>query len=132
MANEPVSRADIRAYRDERRRASAPCEAAVSNPKSVLPTAGARASHGSNALGTEVSARQASEVRPLRARLGPSPKGAVPLRERCWVSVDEASQVAGEGRTRIYEQIALGKLLTKKAGRRRLVSVASLLEYCGE
>jgi hypothetical protein len=56
----------------------------------------------------------------------------VPIRERCWVSVDETSQIAGEGRTRIYELIALGKLLTKKVGRRRLVNVASLLEYCGE
>jgi hypothetical protein len=59
-------------------------------------------------------------------------RAVVPLRERCWVSVDEASQVAGEGRTRIYELIALGKLRTKKAGRRRLVSVPSLLEYCCE
>ena len=59
-------------------------------------------------------------------------KGVVPLRERCWISVDEASQVAGEGRTRTYELIALGKVLTKKVGRRRLVSVRSLLEYCAE
>jgi hypothetical protein len=56
----------------------------------------------------------------------------VPLRERCWISVDEARQVAGEGRTRIYELIAIGKLLTKKVRRRRLVSVRSLLEYCAE
>jgi excisionase family DNA binding protein len=62
---------------------------------------------------------------------GSSKKGVVPLRDRCWVSVDEASQVAGEGRTRIYELIALGKLLTKKVGRRRLVNVTLLLEYCG-
>lgn len=44
----------------------------------------------------------------------------------------EAGQVAGEGRTQIYEIIATGKLLTKKAGRRRLVSVASLLQYCAD
>ncbi len=56
----------------------------------------------------------------------------MPLRDRCWVSVDEASQVTGEGRTRIHELIALGKLLTKKVGRPRLVSVRSLLEYCAE
>jgi hypothetical protein len=54
----------------------------------------------------------------------------VPLRERCWVSVDVASQVTGEGRTKTYALIALGKLLSKKVGRRRLVSVRSLLEYC--
>jgi len=60
------------------------------------------------------------------------PKGVMPLRDRCWVSVDEASQVTGEGRTRIHELIALGKSLTKKVGRRRLVSVRSLLEYCAE
>jgi hypothetical protein len=40
--------------------------------------------------------------------------------------------MTGEGRTRIYELIALGKLLSKKVRRRRLVNVASLLDYCGE
>jgi len=56
----------------------------------------------------------------------------VPLRERCWVSVREAHQVAGEGRTNFYSHLRENLILTKKVGRRRLVSVASLLEYCGE
>ena len=61
-----------------------------------------------------------------------SHRDVIPLRERCWISVDEACQVAGEGRTKLYELMASNKLLTKKVGRRRLVNVRSLLEYCGE
>lgn len=75
-------------------------------------------------LGVEDRLAEADAVQSQRA--------AVRLRERCWVSVNEASQVAGEGRTKIYELIALGKLLSKKVGRRRLVNVRSLLEYCAE
>jgi hypothetical protein len=56
----------------------------------------------------------------------------VPLRERCWISVREAHQVAGEGRTKFYSHLRENLILTKKVGRRRLVSVASLLEYCGQ
>jgi hypothetical protein len=74
----------------------------------------------------------AETAQPRFANSNRSQQAVVPLRERCWVSVDEASQVAGEGRTRLYELIRLGKLLTKRAGRRRLVNVASLLEYCAE
>jgi hypothetical protein len=77
-------------------------------------------------------ARDPSEQPSRKRRSDAEKKVMVPLRERCWVSVDEASQVAGEGRTRIYELIAIGKLLTKKVRRRRLVNVVSLLEYCGE
>ena len=29
----------------------------------------------------------------------------VPLRERCWISVREAYQVAGEGRTKFYSRL---------------------------
>ncbi len=57
-------------------------------------------------------------------RLEAAPKSVVPLRERCWVSVDEARQVTGEGRTKIYELIALKKLLTK-SGAAAFVSVVS-------
>jgi hypothetical protein len=70
--------------------------------------------------------------RASESKAGRSRREVVPLRDRCWVSVNEAVQVTGEGRTTIYEQIALGKLLTKKTGRRRLINVRSLLEYCGE
>jgi excisionase family DNA binding protein len=70
--------------------------------------------------------------RAAQNKAGRSRREVIPLRERCWVSVEEASQVAGEGRTKVYELIALGKLLTKKTGRRRLINVQSLLEYCGE
>ena len=74
----------------------------------------------------------AVEDRLAEANSNPPRRAGVPLRERCWISVAEARQVAGEGRTKIYELIALGKLLSKKVGRRRLVNVRSLLEYCGE
>jgi hypothetical protein len=70
--------------------------------------------------------------RATETKAGRSRREVVPLRDRCWVSVNEAVQVTGEGRTKIYEHIALGKLLTKKTGRRRLINVRSLLEYCGE
>jgi hypothetical protein len=59
-------------------------------------------------------------------------KICVPWRERCWLSISEAQQITGEGRTKLYESIATEKLLAKKCGRRRLVSVTSLLKYCGE
>jgi excisionase family DNA binding protein len=74
-----------------------------------------------------LAADRATETKDGRSR-----REVVPLRDRCWVSVNEAIQVTGEGRTKIYELIALGKLLTKKTGRRRLINVRSLLEYCGE
>jgi hypothetical protein len=74
------------------------------------------------------------------ARQGPrlpqkiSEKAVVPWRDRCWISVSEAHQVAGEGRTRFYARLLRGdsRILTKTVGRRRLVNVASLREYCGE
>jgi hypothetical protein len=70
---------------------------------------------------------------PLPKRGGEAAKEVVvPIRERCWISVREAHQVAGEGRTKFYSRLRQNVILTKKAGRRRLVSVASLLKYCGE
>lgn len=98
----------------------------MTDPKRTAPKGGAKASPASTVLGTAVAALSSFEAGSIRL------KSVVPLRDRCWVSVHEATQVAGEGRTKIYEMIAIGKLLTRKAGRRRLVNVASLLEYCGE
>ena len=54
-------------------------------------------------------------------------RARVPFRERIWCSVEDACDVAGLRRTKIFAMIATGELASKKEGRRRLVSVASLL-----
>jgi hypothetical protein len=104
----------------------------MSRPKRTAPRKDASASHDWTKLGPAVKAPSSFPVRSTGLRSGPTKKCVLPLRERCWVSIDEARQVAGEGRTKIYELIALGELLSKKVGRRRLVNVVSLLDYCGE
>jgi hypothetical protein len=55
----------------------------------------------------------------------------VPFSERLWCSVDEARQVAGEGRTKFYEKITAGEIVSKKEGRRRLIYVPSLQQTIG-
>ncbi len=52
----------------------------------------------------------------------------VPFRERLSCTVDEACMVTGLGRTKLYELIGSGQLITTTVGRRRLVIVRSLLE----
>jgi excisionase family DNA binding protein len=52
----------------------------------------------------------------------------VPFRERLSCTVDEACAVTGLGRTKLYELIGSGQLITTTIGRRRLVIVRSLLE----
>jgi excisionase family DNA binding protein len=52
----------------------------------------------------------------------------VPFRERLSCTVDEACVVTGLGRTKLYELIGSGQLITTTIGRRRLVIVRSLLE----
>ncbi|PIT00761.1 hypothetical protein TSA1_08220 [Bradyrhizobium nitroreducens] len=52
----------------------------------------------------------------------------VPFRERLSCTVDEACVVTGLGRTKVYELIGSGRLVTTTVGRRRLVTVRSLLE----
>ncbi|WP_410052172.1 helix-turn-helix domain-containing protein [Bradyrhizobium sp. SZCCHNS30571] len=42
--------------------------------------------------------------------------------------MNEASEVTGLGRTKLYELIATGHLITTTVGRRRLVLVSSLQE----
>ena len=43
-----------------------------------------------------------------------------------WVSVCEACRLSGLGRTKLYELMASGRVLSTTVGRRRLVSVASI------
>jgi excisionase family DNA binding protein len=54
-------------------------------------------------------------------------KSAVPFSQRVSCSVSEACAVTGLGRTKLYELIGSGVLGTTLIGRRRLVSLKSLL-----
>jgi predicted DNA-binding transcriptional regulator AlpA len=53
---------------------------------------------------------------------------AIPFRERISCSIPEAVEATGIGRTRIYEAIGQGRLKSTTHGKRRLVSVPSLIE----
>lgn len=48
------------------------------------------------------------------------------------LSVDEAAAMLGQGRSRIYQEIAAGRLRSCKAGRRRLVSSSAITAYIDE
>lgn len=53
---------------------------------------------------------------------------SVPFWDRLWCSVDEYCQVVNEGRTKAFERIGSGEILSKKEGSRRLISVPFLLQ----
>ena len=53
--------------------------------------------------------------------------GSIPFRERLTCTILEASEVTGLGRTKLYELIDAGLLQTTTVGRRRLVTVDSLM-----
>ena len=55
----------------------------------------------------------------------------IPFRERLWCSVPEAQQVLNKGRTKIFEGIANGEIVSKLDGRRRLIHVPSLIARYG-
>lgn len=57
-----------------------------------------------------------------------SPKNDVPFVQRPACTIREACQAAGLGRTKLYELIKSGTIKTTTVGRRRLVSVPSLLK----
>lgn len=52
---------------------------------------------------------------------------AVPFAERLSCTIDEACEATGLGRTKLYELIGTGQLITTAVGRRRLVMIRSLL-----
>src|SRR4051812_14502718 len=52
----------------------------------------------------------------------------IPFDQRVTCTIEEALQATGLGRTKLYEQIAEGRVLTTSVGRRRLVIVRSLKE----
>lgn len=51
----------------------------------------------------------------------------LPFAERISCTIDEACEATGLGRTKLYELIGSGQLITTTIGRRRLVVVRSLL-----
>jgi len=51
----------------------------------------------------------------------------LPFTERISCTIDEAREATGLGRTKLYELIGSGQLITTAIGRRRLVVVRSLL-----
>jgi excisionase family DNA binding protein len=50
-----------------------------------------------------------------------------PFAERLTCTIDDACEVTGLGRTKLYELIGAGRIVTTTIGRRRLVVVRSLL-----
>ncbi|WP_461355182.1 helix-turn-helix domain-containing protein [Bradyrhizobium sp. USDA 4454] len=54
-----------------------------------------------------------------------------PFAERLSCTIDEACEVTGLGRTKVYELIGSGELVTTTVGRRRLVIVRSLIALLG-
>jgi excisionase family DNA binding protein len=51
----------------------------------------------------------------------------LPFAQRLTCTVDDACEVTGLGRTKLYELIGAGRTVTTTIGRRRLVVVRSLL-----
>lgn len=60
-----------------------------------------------------------------------APKAAepssMPFAQRITFTIEDACEVTGLGRTKLYELIGAGRIVTTKVGRRRLVVVRSLL-----
>jgi excisionase family DNA binding protein len=55
----------------------------------------------------------------------------LPFAERLSCTIDEACEATGLGRTKLYELIGAGKIITTTVGRRRLVMVRSLIALLG-
>lgn len=52
--------------------------------------------------------------------------------ETLFVSINDTGKALSLGRTSVYKLIGEGKLETRKMGRRRLVTVASIRRFAGE
>jgi hypothetical protein len=55
----------------------------------------------------------------------------IPFAQRLSCTIEEACQATGLGRTKLYEEMAAGRVQTTHIGRRRLVLVLSLLQLVG-
>ena len=51
----------------------------------------------------------------------------IPFAQRLSCTIEEACQATGLGRTKLYEEMAAGRIQTTYVGKRRLVLVPSLL-----
>lgn len=65
------------------------------------------------------------------ARIGKRTANAIPFAQRLSCTIPEACVATGLGRTKLYELIGAGCVDTTLIGRRRLVSVQSLLYLLG-
>jgi len=55
----------------------------------------------------------------------------IPFKERISCTVDQACAATGIGRTKLYGEIAAGRVETRKIGKRTLIVVKSLLKLFG-
>lgn len=74
-----------------------------------------REKNGGQQLQVSLSAPQAEEL------------STIPFAQRLTCTIDEACEVTGLGRTKLYELIGAKRIVTTTIGRRRLVVVRSLL-----
>jgi excisionase family DNA binding protein len=56
---------------------------------------------------------------------------AIPFKERISCTVDEACSATGIGRSKLYSEIAAGRVDTRKVGKRTLIVIKSLLKLFG-
>lgn len=73
----------------------------------------------------KVNEREQPQLAPCTAKSG-NPH-TIPFAQRFTCTIDEAYEATGLGRTKLYELIGAGQLVTTTVGRRRLVLVRSLL-----
>lgn len=73
----------------------------------------------------EKTGRQLSQVDLSAPKAAESSK--MPFAQRITCTIDDACEVTGLGRTKLYELIGAGRIVTTTIGRRRLVAVHSLL-----
>lgn len=52
--------------------------------------------------------------------------------EKVALTVDEAADATGIGRTRLYEEIASGRLIARKVGRRTVITVEDLKAWLND
>ena len=57
----------------------------------------------------------------------PTEPNTMPFAQRLTCTIDDACEMTGLGRTKLYELIGAGRIVTTTIGRRRLVVVRSLL-----
>ena len=72
----------------------------------------------------EKTSGQQSQVSLSAPKAEPS---MMPFTQRLTCTIDDACEVTGLGRTKLYELIGTGRIVTTTIGRRRLVVVRSLL-----